>query len=550
MHPCRKTAIAALLFTLPACSFALERTELAPPSAQSYVRISNTAGFLAKIKQSPIGKLWADPQFKDFMGNPEADVWQEFLFDGETDAEDEMMLAQFKMLNGELVLAFDPATEDPYIIAAMSKEDFARSLELDAQLKEIAGTPFEIVKGSFQDVAVIQHIQNPGTPEAESSWQAHVGNTFILGHTQEWVEQSIVRLGKDAVKEPKGNPVLDLNLPLAQLIQQTLEKEKTAPEQMAVLEALGFMAIDSLTCRVELKDDEMVADNTLKVTDLQKGIFTILDVQPSELPTVSFIPESIASIEVGRFNLLRFWQEIPNAIASAMPAAKPQFDMILAMLQAQTGINFEQDLLANLGTQYLSFSVVDGGKQISVVAVDLKDGMAFKKGLESAMAAPALQPQVAASLDIQEFLDHKIYAFKGADAENPSGFAVAGNYLLYGHPDGLRQVIRSESSGAAANQAFERTALVAGLRAIVPPQAFAFSAIDWKKNMDAVVRELSKPQYASLITQKWATSGSVLPPPDFNKLPPASHIASFFNVSYQYTEAMPGGLHQKIILKY
>ena len=37
---------------------------------------------------------------------------------------------------------------------------------------------------------------------------------------------------------------------------------------------------------------------------------------------------------------------------------------------------------------------------------------------------------------------------------------------------------------------------------------------------------------------------------DFNKLPAADHIASFFNVSYQYAEATDSGLHQRIILKY
>ena len=98
--------------------------------------------------------------------------------------------------------------------------------------------------------------------------------------------------------------------------------------------------------------------------------------------------------------------------------------------------------------------------------------------------------------------------------------------------------------------AFEQTELVQGLRKEVSSSAFGFGAVDWKLNMDAIMAELTKPEYMSLIEQNWATSGSVLPPPDFKKLPSADHIASFFNVSYQYVEANNNGLHQKIILKY
>ena len=65
-----------------------------------------------------------------------------------------------------------------------------------------------------------------------------------------------------------------------------------------------------------------------------------------------------------------------------------------------------------------------------------------------------------------------------------------------------------------------------------------------------LVRELNKPGYTDVMVQNWAKSGSPLPPPDFSKLPPADHIASFFNVSYQYAEATSDGIHQQIILKY
>ena len=138
----------------------------------------------------------------------------------------------------------------------------------------------------------------------------------------------------------------------------------------------------------------------------------------------------------------------------------------------------------------------------------------------------------------------------GDDPENALAFGVAAGYLLYGQPDGLRQVIRREASDDDANPSFEHSELVKGLRQLVPARAFGYSAIDWKKNMAVIIRELNKPEYVGVLQQSWAKSGSPLPPPDFNKLPPVDHIASFFNVSFQYTEATSDGLHQQITLKY
>ncbi|MDF7824438.1 hypothetical protein P4B35_10475 [Pontiellaceae bacterium B12227] len=541
-----KLSALSLLVALPLSSVALQRTDLLPPQGRAYVSISNTSDFLAELQQSSIGKLWADQQFQDFIGNPDKETLNSFFFDGESKEEDDVFVEQMKMLTGEVILAFDIKKDDIYIIADMSEDDFKRGLELDDRLRNVIENPFEIVKSSFQGVEIVQHIDSPGSADENSSWQTHVGRTFVLGYSREWVEQCIVRLKKDEMKEPKGNPTMTINLPVNALVLDSVEGQE---EDRALFDALGLLGVENFSCRIELRDSEMVVDNNLSVDDLRRGLFALLDTEPSELPTVTFIPENLASLEVGRFDLFGLWKEIPTILTQADPDSKPQFDMMLAMVQQQTGINLEQDLLAHLGTKYLAFST-EGKKQTSIIALELEDGISFKQGLESALTAPSVRPYVASALEISDFLDHAIYTLKDAPQDDTVGIAITDDYLLYGEPEGLRQIIRSISSEAAANMAFEQTELVKGLRKEVPGAAFGFGAIDWKRNMDAILAELIKPEYRTLIEQNWATSGSALPPPDFNKLPPADHIASFFNVSYQYVEANNNGLHQKIILKY
>jgi len=555
MHPLKSAVTAALLLTATVPAFALERMDLVPPDAQFEVHISDTTTFLEKLKKSSLGKLWADPLFQDFLGHPDADMLNEYLFDGEKTAQDEMMLEQIKMLKGEVVIAKVREEDTPYMILAMTDDDFRHSLILDDKMAETSKEPFDIVRDSFQDVDVIQHIEHAGTDHESRTWQAHLGNTLVMGPSKEWVEKSITRLRQEAIDEPEGNPVLDVNVPLATLIRESLKEPQDDPAPVIVdpsmlFESLGLLGIEKFTTHIELRDEDMIVDNNLQATSLGKGIFTLLDMEPAELPNVDFVPDNITLIEVGRVNLLRFWQEIPAVMTTAMPTVKPQLDMVLSTIRSQIGIDIEQDLLANMGTRYIAFSSPNGDMLASVMALELKDGSAFRNALETVMASPMVEPQVTAVMDTINFLDRTLYVSKTTEAADAIAFSVTGNYLLYGHPDAVRQVIRSQSSEAASNPRLEENAMVRGLRQHVPGTAFGYSAIDWKKSMPFIIRELTQPQRIRIIQERWARSGAALPPPDFNKLPPTDHLASFFNTSYLYIERTNQGLHQQIILKY
>ncbi len=557
IRPLRSTLVLTLLLCSTFPAHALKRTQLAPQEARFHVHLTSTVSFWERLKQSPLGKLWMDQQFQDFIGNPDEDLLNEIFFGGEKTAEDEIIIEQLKMLKGEVAFAMGRESESFYVVAAISPEDFHRSLDMDERLKEISAEPFDIVRSAFQDIEIIQHISNPRTAQESSSWQAHVNNTLIMGPDREWVERSIVRLKEESIEEPEGNPVLTFTLPLAALIEEAVAaaaaEEQAAPSGInptALFESLGLIGIETFTARIELKEGELLIDNNLIATSLDRGLFTIMDMNPVEIPSVGFIPEDISLLEVGRLNLLRFWQEIPVVLMAAMPEAKPQFDLVLGMIRQQTGIDIEQDLLAHIGNRYLGFSTMENDTMISITAFELRDGTAFQHGLESILNAPALQPQVATALDTIDFLDHTLYVSRNTEPADTIAFAVAGNYLLYGQPEGVRQVIRNESSETAPDLRFEQTALVEGLRRNTPGSAFGYSAVDWNKNMTYFIRELSKPQVYQMIFGQWAKSGAPIPPPDISKLPPSEHLASFFNTSYQYVEKTEQGLHQQITLKY
>lgn len=549
----RKLTVALLFSTLvPLVAPALERTELLPPQAQTHVRISSVTDCWSRIRQSPLGKLWADEQMQVFLGRPDPEIWKQLLYSEASEAEADIYARQLAMTMGEVILGFSTDADTPFLIAAMKGEDFRLSLVMDEQLRELEDSGLEIIRSTFQDVEVIQHIE----PGEETTWQTHVGSTFVMSPDKEWVEQCIVRLKKEEVSEPKGTPTVSLHLPIATLIRQLIEEaqddagESGSTDMGSVFEVLGLAGVENFSLNIQLKEDELTADGILRATDLNKGLFTIFDFQPAALPSADFIPENLTAIEVGRLNLLRLWQEIPDVLAAIEPGAKSQFDLMLMMLRQQTGIHIEQDLLSNLGLEYLSYTVVDDTAHTSVIALELSNAGAFRKALETLMASPALQPYVNAALDIEDFLDHTIYSVRNVPEEEAVAFGVIGDYLVYGQPDAVRQVIRNQSSEGSSIGRFENSPLVKGLRAHVPSGAFGFAAVDWKKYMTVLVRELQKPRYFSVLQQNWRNRDIPLPAPEPGKLPPPEHIASFFNTAYMYIEKVPEGLHHRIIMKY
>ena len=548
--------LCGLLLTAALPASAVQRADLLPENRLFDFQISNIGDFLSGMKQSSFGRLWADPQFQNFLGNPEADDWMDLISDGGNPAEREMLAEQFKAITGEVLAALTSDADDLYLVLAMSPEDFERSLVLDEKLAALEDADFRIVNDVFQDIDLIRHIADPGTPMESSTWQAHLNNTLVMGPSREWVERSIVQLKKEPVEEPEGHPALTLNMPLSYIIGNIVREAEMSGVENAeagtaqLFESLGLLGIESFSSRIELTEEEMVMDNQLLVDSLDKGLFTMLDMTPVEMPSVGFIPETITQLEVGRVNLPHIWKEIPVMLDAVLPELKPQFDSILSSVRQQIGIDLEQDLIAHLGTRYLGFTTLENEVLLSVLAIELSDSQSFRQTLARIMSSPAVQPDIDLVLDTVDFLDHTLYVSKNPDPAEAFAFAVSGNYLLYGEPDSVRQVIRAESSPNAANNRFEQTELVQQLRRFVPTGAFGFSAIDWRKNMAFLVRQVQQPENHRLLLEEWAMSGAPIPPPEFDKLPPADYLASFFNMSYQYVERTSRGLHHHLVLRY
>jgi len=564
MNAASKILISAILLSLGASRSGIadiRRPDLLPENPFVVVRVSGVTNFCNRFKTSPWAKLWNDEQFREFLGNPSDDVWMELLDIDPEDPQDRVQMEELKMLKGEVILAAKKANADtkPYMLARMSFEDFSRSLEMDDRLNETLPEEdrIDISKEEFQGVEIIRHVRHRKPGGISSSWQAWANRTLVMGPSKEWVERCIVALKKDELEEPEEEPSISIELNLKTSIDQVIAEQRAkstgntnAPDPRTIFDALGLTGMGDLTLALSLSENASSIDLALEVDDLKKGVFSVIDPRPVELPTVTFVPSDPLAIEVGRIDFPKFFGTLPLILDAIKPGTGMQFSMLMSFFAQQTGVDVGEGLLNQMGTRYLSFSTSRNGKTLTLSALDLKDGATFDRNLQTLIAAPALAQQVNALIETNRFLDRVVYQTKTENPADSISFCVVDNYLFYGAPDALRQALRNLSSEESGNRDFEQSNLVRQLRKEVPDTAFGFGAVDWKRNMRTVVRELSKPRYADAIRQRWATSGSALPPPDMEKLPSAEHLASFFNLSFQYLEATDKGLHFHSTLKY
>lgn len=539
------------LIGLPFSSFALERTELLPPEAIGYVRISDVNKGLEMLKKTSFGKAWNDEQIQTFLGNPlqGESIWS-LIADGLAYGDEQaakIITEELSMQEGEMVFGFDEEFEWEYSVFTMSSEDFKRSLELDEKLAELGEDgAFGIKKSTFQGVDVIEHVSGP---EGEfSAWQAQLNNTFIASSDHEWLERSIIKLKQETIEEPKGTPTVTANFSAKKLVAQLLEEasaEETV-EAKNLLTALGVMDVDKVTLRCELKPEAVVMDATLFARRTDKGIFKLLDTRPVKLPTAGFIPDDFSALQAGRIDLSGFWNEVKSIIETTMPEYAPQISAILMAVRQQTGVDVEIDFLANLGTEFIYYSVIDEGQAKDLVALELKNGEAFQRAVETMLNAETVKPLVDTVIDRIDFLDHTLYVSKAGVVEPaPLGIAVMKNYLLFGNEETVRQAIRSENKASP----LARNPLVREMRQVVPSSAFSFSLVDAKKYVTVIAQQLDGGDGATVLPQMEELYYMLPDGVDLEKMPSAEHLASFFKSAFSYSEKTPEGLHTRLIIQ-
>jgi hypothetical protein len=165
---------------------------------------------------------------------------------------------------------------------------------------------------------------------------------------------------------------------------------KPTPE--ALISALGLDSLHYLYYGLRFKNDDMIASGFFSA-DSSHGLGRlILGSFGDHYPTPDFVPASVANVNGAAFNFGSLLFNIRDMVFTAMPMLSVAYNMQIAQIQTQAGVNLETDLVGNIDSGLVSF-VVDTGASAAdtntfqqVFAFKLKDGMAFKKAADVLLA--------------------------------------------------------------------------------------------------------------------------------------------------------------------
>ena len=542
----------SLLLALPLATLALERTELLPP-ADGYVRITQ-AKQLWKEFDSAYGKrLRADEKVQDFI-----EAFGEKLKKKNVDgkyAHEIRLFEIMKLLKGEIALVYDREKDSDgkatYLAATTSNEEFVQIVERTAWHQEQATAEAVRKRETFQKTEVIHDIIHGGTTNEMNYWMACSHNTLLIGTEHEWVRKSIIRLQKEEVKEPTESK-LSFRFPLAQAIRRSLEMEKDDErvQAEALWNALGLLGVEQYLLEVEIKDGEMVVDGTLTVSNLDKGLFSLLDLAPEDFSGTRIIPDNASSFSYGKIDFPRFWQALPDILNTAPPDIGSWFYEMVAFLQQQGGVDIEHDILAHTGKKFTLSTVQDGTNQPLLVSLELKDGRAMEQSLSSFFASPFAKTWSQYVL-ISNFRDHTIYEKQEPTSDaNPFALCVAGNNLIFGSSaDVVREtILRLKSKTMTEPSSMQKTA-----RRDASENSFGYGAMDHQQAAGLIYIRISDTHFSAGI----GFQSDLVKPDKSGKKEELgeneislNHLTSFLNTTYHFAEAVPGGIHHRIVFEY
>lgn len=570
---------------------AYERSALLPVDPYVLVRISSVAACSNAIQALPIGKLWKDDGFQNFLGHPNFMAIMRSMSETNSMSKEQTHLQDelWRLLKGEVILAIDQNQDNAAAGAAgrnkgtnadlnmdltfaavteFSSDDYNKMLALEQRLADIDQQKIQRSHVDFQGQDIVFTVRKEYDGNEIKTWQTFVNGVLIESDRKEWVESTIARVkreGAPTTGQPE-TPGMEITLSGSK-IRASLEKIITnfkmptpgagssgADDQVepvgpvntnpktnaaAIMKALGLDTLKTFKMTVKLEPAQTRTTMMVDRGSARHGIWTFIEAQPAPADVkLPFVPGDTISFGVERANYPALWNELP----AVLRALDPQLEMTLDMFQTMAGINVSSDLMAHLDTLCISLQTE---KDQMLVALQLKNAIAMATTLKQFLvapdpAAPMQRPGLGAKEE--EFRGVSLFTWQ-SKSDQSIGLAVAGNMLYIGESELIRGIIRAQTADKPVEDAFFRSDIYRNMLKNKPDKAMGYRLI----NLEAMIRSMLSEENVAKMKQTLAMTLSApdennsspvfdkfLRGIDFTKMPAADKIAAFFGPVYGY----------------
>jgi len=562
--------LVCLLAVSSAHAIEMSRKDLMPENLDIVVHCSNLDDLIESVQKSPLGKLVISEKMKPFWNGQDLNSLVNGFFlrnKGSLRPDDQkkqrLVIEELKMLKGEVVAGINLSTEENFFIAAaMSKENFNKSLVMDKEMAQLDPLEYYFKKEKFQGIDLHTMITKEDGRETKA-FQGFYRGTLIASNSREWVERSIVRLKKLPVTDPSGNPVVSISV-MPQVVDKVLEKIKTlkkdlpadAPEEnrpdmdfSQVLTALGIKHFQGMNFTAEMKKDRSEFHLDISNNGGPTGIWSIFSQKTvSTGYRLPYVPSDYASYSLLSLDINRFWNQVPEIINRISPEMTLKYHTMIGTFNAMLAVDLNRDIFANLSNKvFTCSSIPDTGQQV-LYGFEVTDAAAMEQTIAVLFSENSrLRAMLADHYDTIDIKGHTIHLLRFTSDPSSShdlmdtaiAVTVAGTALVIGNESLVTPFVQAGINKKGVDQ-FYKTETYKAYTSLIPENTCGFGFGKLSRNVRFLVNKLKSPGFLEMINssdrENPDRADSFLKNLRFDKLPSAEFISSFFGDTVAFTQ--------------
>lgn len=489
-----RAALAALIATtalaaVPPAPQLLPRDTLALATVPDWARASD------QLRQSPGGRLWADPSLRAFRENFEKKFAEKVL--GAVEKDLGIRMADYLgLVRGQLTLAVTTdqwkggEDEEPGLLVVIDARDQAEQLK--ARLAEVRKRleekkrPVKVEKIRDLEFATVsielpkdEDADEDDKPEALELTFGQADTALVAGNSRRAIEQVVARITGGSVPTVGEDPSFQASeaawfrdayaygwahvAPVYSTVTGTMKSVEPgeAPfDPKAALKAVGLDGLKNALFSLKAGPDGTLVQLSLTVPESQRaGLFKIFAGSAKDSGPAAFVPAGAVKFQRLRLDGQRIWSTLEETLRNISPQLFGFVNMAVGMAgkDKDPAFDFRKTFVANLGDDLITYSKGATGKTArelndppTLMLVGSPNAEQFAAGMKA--AGGFLPGGGGEEIKDRDFNGKKIRGMRvpamDGGAERRMEFAASGGYVaISSQPGILEEFLRSAEGG-------------------------------------------------------------------------------------------------------
>jgi hypothetical protein len=312
----------------------------------------------------------------------------------------------------------------------------------------------------------------------------------------------------------------------------------------------GTFELEQGLLELEMVQGSLVVDSRFTITNPGRGLFALLDTAPESFSDDRIVPQNASSFSYGKIDLPGLWKKLPEILGTLPPRQAAPIARMTALFQQQSGLDIEHDILAHAGNRFTLHTELAGTNQPMLVTLELANDRAFAQSLDTLLASPFAKGW-AQQVKTTQYRGRTIHHKKNTSDPSKEPWAVCATdrrLLIGSNADIVREtILRMESSSPPLHPPMRAAA-----RKYAPANAFGYGAMDHRKAEALVYIKVSDNSFSAGIGFQADVdvpkNQGTKDKPGTNEIS-LNHLTSFLSMTYHYMEAVPEGIHHRLVFE-